>query len=83
MALTGDRAMRGGRHSSATIEIGSDLCGTVTRNLKSRSSGMANGLDWAKYRKSSVYKQQLISSDIKFIHWSRKIPIGDGFHEFV
>lgn len=81
MALTGNWAMCGGRNSSTSI--GSDLCRIVGQNLKSVRFGMANGVDWMKHRKYSAYKPQLICSVTDFIHWSRKIPIGDGYHEFL
>ena len=79
--MTGNWAMCGGRNSSASIN--SDICGVVGKNLKSVRSGMAIGVDWMKHRKSSTYKPQLICSVTDFIHWSRKIPIGDGYHEFL
>lgn len=75
--------MCGGRNNSATISGGFNLNRTVTEDLKSETSGMANDLGWTKHRKSSVHKLLLISSATSFIHWSRKIPICDGYHEFL
>lgn len=83
MALTGNWAMCGKRNNSATIGSGSNLYRTTTKDLKSESFGMANGLGLIKHRKSSVHKPLLICSAPSFIHWSRKIPICDGYHEFV
>lgn len=75
--------MCGVTNSLETIEVSSTLCRLVTKHLKSGQFGMANGVDWMKHRKSSTYKPQLICSVTDFIHWSRKIPISDGYHEFL
>jgi len=75
-------AVFGGRNNSATTEIDSGLVGTATTDIESQTFQMANGFGSTKHRKSSAYKSQLICSATDFIHWSREIPIGDGFHEF-
>lgn len=75
--------MYGKINNAATFSGGSNLFGTTTKDLKSESFGMANGLDWTKHRTLSVYKPLLICSTSSFIHWSRKIPICDGYHEFL
>ncbi|KAK9751162.1 hypothetical protein RND81_02G246700 [Saponaria officinalis] len=83
MAVTGDWEMRAERLSSTTVEHSFDLFETANKHFTSRTFGMANGLVWIKHRKSSLHKLQLISSASIFIHWSLKIPICDGYHEFL
>lgn len=39
--------------------------------------------DWIQYRKSSAYTAQVIRSATSFMPWSCRIPIGEGFYEFI
>ena len=80
--MIGNWAMFGGRNNSEIIGSSSNRYRT-TKDLKSVSFGMASGLDWIKHRTSSVFKPLLICSASSFIHWSHKIPICDGFDEFL
>lgn len=50
---------------------------------KSRTSGMEFESDWTKHRKSLAFTAQVIRSATSFMPWSCKIPIGDGYHEFL
>lgn len=76
-------AMCGRSNDSATIRGGIQFYGTSEKDIISDSFGMANGLDWTNNRRSSVHKPFLINFAASFIHWSRKIPISDGYHEFL
>lgn len=48
-----------------------------------RTSGMEFESDWTKHRKSLAFTAQVIRSATSFMPWSCKIPIGDGYHEFL
>lgn len=48
-----------------------------------RAPGMARESDWIKHKKSSAYTVQDIHSAPSFMPWSCKIPMGDGFHEYI
>lgn len=80
--MIGNWAMFGGRNNSAIIGSSSNRYRT-TKDLKSVSFGMASGLDCIKHKTSSVFKPLLIFSSSSFIHWSHKIPICDGYYEFL
>lgn len=57
---------------------------TTRRNyLKSKNFGMAYESDWTKHRKSLAFTAQVIRSATSFMPWSCRIPIGDGYHEFL
>lgn len=57
---------------------------TTERNyFKSRTSRMEYVSDWTNHRKSSAFTSQVICGATFFMPWSLKIPIGDGFHEFL
>ncbi|KAF7813614.1 F-box/kelch-repeat protein isoform B [Senna tora] len=49
----------------------------------SRTSVMEFESDWTKHRKSSAYTAQVIRSATSFMPWSCRIPIGEGYHEFL
>ncbi|MBA0760173.1 hypothetical protein Gotri_022936 [Gossypium trilobum] len=48
-----------------------------------RAFGMEYESDWTKNRVSSAFTAQVIRSATSLMPWSCKIPIGDGFHEFL
>ncbi|KAI4343376.1 hypothetical protein L6164_010732 [Bauhinia variegata] len=50
---------------------------------RSRTSAMEFESDWTKHRKSSAYTAQVIRSATSFMPWSCRIPIGEGYHEFL
>lgn len=65
-----------------------DLPNTLRRTTginysKNKTSGMEFESDWTKHRKSSAFTAQVIRSATSFMPWSCKIPIGDGYHEFL
>ncbi|CAI0381118.1 unnamed protein product [Linum tenue] len=56
----------------------------LSNNSKSsRTSGMEYESDWVRHGKSSELAAQVIRSATCFMAWSCKIPIGDGYHEFL
>lgn len=74
--------MFGARNNSG--RLGNTLHRTTERNnSKSKSSGMAFESDWTKHRKSSAFTAQVIRSATSFMPWSCRIPIGEGYHEFL
>ncbi|XWS34584.1 hypothetical protein CRYUN_Cryun21dG0050700 [Craigia yunnanensis] len=56
---------------------------TGSNYSKSRASGMEYESDWTKHRVSSAFTAQVIRSATSLMPWCCKIPIGDGFHEFL
>jgi hypothetical protein len=50
---------------------------------KSKAFGMEFESDWTKHRKSSAFTAQVIRSATSFMPWSCRIPIGEGYHEFL
>lgn len=54
-----------------------------TNYIKSGKSGMEYESDWTRHYKSSALTANVIRSATSFIPWSLKVPIGDGFHEFL
>ncbi|KAK8625594.1 hypothetical protein V6N13_090460 [Hibiscus sabdariffa] len=82
MALRDIRAMCGERIGYGGV--GKKLQGaTVNSNSKSRACGMEYESDWTKNRVSSALTAQVIRSATSLMPWCCKIPIGDGFHEFL
>lgn len=51
--------------------------------FNSKLCGMEYESDWTKHKKSSAFTAQVIRSATSFMHWSCKMPIGDGFHEYL
>ena len=39
--------------------------------------------DWTKHRKLPAYTAHVMRSATFFMPWSCRIPIGDGYHEFL
>lgn len=82
MALNDIWEMSGARDGFGSFT--NTLCTRTGRNYsKSKSSGMEFESDWTKHRKSSAFTAQVIRSATSFMPWSCKIPIGDGYHEFL
>ncbi|BFG16133.1 hypothetical protein CerSpe_024070 [Prunus speciosa] len=71
MALTDTWAMRGG-----TYKLGSNYFGSRTFVMEFES-------DWTKHRKLPAYTAHVMRSATSFMPWSCRIPIGDGYHEFL
>lgn len=62
----------------------SNLNKTTKRNyFKRKISGMEYESDWTRHRRTSAFTAQAIRSATSFMPWSCKIPIGDGYHEFL
>lgn len=83
MAVRDIWAMRGIRNSSGNFGTGNTLCRTVRNFSRTKTTGMAFESEWTKHRKSSAFTAQVIRSATSFMPWSCKIPIGDGYHEFL
>ncbi|KAH1160743.1 hypothetical protein AAZX31_11G254100 [Glycine max] len=75
----------------ATCEGGYNL-GSLRNSLQktskknhcgSRTTVMEFESDWTKHRKSSAHTAQVIRSATSFMPWSCRIPIGEGFYEFL
>lgn len=52
-------------------------------NCRSRTTVMELESDWIKHRNSSTFTAQVIRSATSFMPWSCRIPIGEGFYEFL
>ncbi|CAL5203694.1 unnamed protein product [Lathyrus oleraceus] len=52
-------------------------------HCKRKTTVMEFESDWTQHRKSSDYTAQVIRSATSFMPWSGRIPIGEGFHEFI
>lgn len=82
MALTDIRAMFGVGNCYIGLEKGLHRT-TRTNGLKNGTSGMDYKSDWTKHKKSSAFAAQEIRPASSLMSWCCKIPIGDGFHEFL
>lgn len=72
------------RNSSGKSILGVSLVGAKKLNYsRIVESGMEFESDWTKHRKSSAFAAQEIHFATSFMPWSCRIPIGEGFHEFV
>ncbi|KAI9080892.1 hypothetical protein K1719_037201 [Acacia pycnantha] len=82
MAYSDIWAMCEGRYNSKCLR--SNWQNTIGNNYcRSRISVMEFESDWTKHRKSSAYTAQVIRSATSFMPWSCRIPIGEGYHEFI
>ncbi|XVE74793.1 hypothetical protein DITRI_Ditri12bG0046800 [Diplodiscus trichospermus] len=82
MAFTDIWAMCGQRNGYRGVQR--TLRSAIVSNYsKSRASGMEYESDWAMHRVSSAFTAQVIRSATSLMPWCCKIPIGDGFHEFL
>lgn len=50
---------------------------------KRRTSGMEFESDRRKHKKSLAFTAEVIRSATFFMAWSCRIPLGDGYHEFL
>ena len=75
-------AMFGGRRNSDKSEvIGISLVRATQKNYaRNRTTGMES---WKRQRKSSALTAQMICTATAFIPWSCKIPMNEGYHEFI
>ncbi|KAK7359392.1 hypothetical protein VNO77_01350 [Canavalia gladiata] len=53
-----------------------DYCRSITSVMEFES-------DWTKHRKSSAYTAHVIRPATSFMPWSCRIPIGEGYYEFL
>ncbi|CAK9137339.1 unnamed protein product [Ilex paraguariensis] len=84
MALAGIWAMCVEINSSGKLQTGITSSRTTKKNyFRDRTSGMEFEADWTKHRKPSAFTSQLIRSATSFMPWSRKIPMSEGYHEFL
>lgn len=56
---------------------------TEKNHCKRKTPVMESESDWTKHKKSSAYTAQVIRSATSFMPWSCRIPIGEGFYEFL
>ncbi|ESW35739.1 hypothetical protein PHAVU_001G260700 [Phaseolus vulgaris] len=84
MAYSGIWAMCEGGYSLG------NLVNNLQKRIKKNLSGsriitvMEFESDWTKHRKSSAHTAQVIRSATSFtMPWSRRIPIVEGFYEFL
>lgn len=83
MALAG-WAVCGGTSNSGKLEFGVILDRTTKKNYtRNRKTGMELESDWKRHRKSSALTAQVIRTATSFMPWSCKIPINEGYHEFL
>ncbi|XVF85244.1 hypothetical protein PTKIN_Ptkin17bG0102300 [Pterospermum kingtungense] len=82
MAFTDIWEMCGQRNRYIGVQRTLDSA-TGSNFTKSRASGMEYESDWTKHRVSSAFTALVIRSAISPMPWCCKIPIGDGFHEFL
>ena len=76
--------MFGERNNSGEVEIGLTLGRTAKiKQSRNRTTGMGLQSNRTKHRKSSAFTYEVIRSTTYFIPWSRKIPITEGYHEFL
>lgn len=75
------REMCGGRIRLGGL--GSTLHKGIQGNYCQKKSGMEFESDWTKHRKSSILAAEAIRSATAFMPWCCKIPIGEGYHEFL
>ncbi|CAA6668362.1 unnamed protein product [Spirodela intermedia] len=59
----------------------SKIVGTIGRNIKRSSSGMAFESKRAGANRTSSLVPQIVCPAASFEPWSLKIPLGDGYHE--
>lgn len=82
MAYSGIWAMCEGGYSLGSLRNNwqktskKDHCGSKTTVMEFES-------DWTKHRKSSAHTAQVIRSATSSMPWSCRIPIGEGFYEFL
>ncbi|OVA17517.1 hypothetical protein BVC80_1837g343 [Macleaya cordata] len=78
MALSGIGEMFGARTNSYNKKFGLAFHRSIGRNYSKsrRSSGMGFELDQTESWK-------FLESKTAFIHWSRRILLGEGYHEFL
>ncbi|KAG2702702.1 hypothetical protein I3843_06G095400 [Carya illinoinensis] len=81
MALSDIWAMCGGRENVGLESIVHIVTGR--NHCKSKTSGMEFESDWTRHGKSSAFTAQVIRSATSFMPWSCRIPIGEGYHEFL
>ncbi|KAG2706649.1 hypothetical protein I3843_05G101700 [Carya illinoinensis] len=81
MALTDIWAMCGETDSVCLESILRRITGP--NHSKKKTSGMEFESDWTRHRKSSAFAAQVIRSATSFMPWSCRIPIGEGYHEFL
>lgn len=82
MGLSGTWAMSEGKSTSGNLILGIVWL-TKLNYSRVGDSGMDFESDWAKHRKSLAFTAQEIRFTISFMPWSCRIPISEGFYEFL
>ncbi|KAI4382525.1 hypothetical protein MLD38_008478 [Melastoma candidum] len=75
-------AMRGSSIFCDGLE--SDLRTASSKRICERkNSGMEFELDWTERNKTSAHNAHDIRTATSFMPWSCRVPIGEGYHEFL
>lgn len=84
LIIVGAWAMSEGKNTSGNLILGIILVGQKKLNYSRTSeSGMDFESDWTEHRKSLAFTAQEIRFATSFMPWSCRIPISEGFHEFL
>lgn len=71
-----------GRYNSGSLRY--NWQGTSKRDYcRSRISVMETESDWTKHRESSAHTAYVIRYATSFMPWSCRIPMGEGYYEFL
>lgn len=84
MALAVIRAILGGERNSRDVESSSTIGKRSQQNIRViRKSGMEFESCWTKHQKLSAFTAQAIHFATAFMHWSSRISLSEGYHEFL
>lgn len=72
--------MHRGRDSPIKLQ---NITHTATSSKHKREFGMDFESDWTRHVKSSAFAAPVIRSATSFMRWSCRIPISEGYHEFL
>lgn len=82
MALADIWATSAGKNASGNFKFGIDLVGASKPNYCMRV-GMEFEHDWTKHRKPMPFTAHLIRFAALLMAWSCRIPILEGYREFI
>lgn len=84
MALAVTRAVCGGKINSRKDKFSIIPDSSKKQNYSRTSkSGMEFESDWTQHRKSLAFTALAIRFATSFMPWSSRIPINEGYHEFL
>ncbi|KAE9604815.1 hypothetical protein Lalb_Chr11g0075731 [Lupinus albus] len=82
MAYFGILAICEGRYNFSSLRSNLQKA-SKTNYCRSRTSFMEFESDWIKHTNSSAYTAQVKHSATSIMPWSCRVPIGEGYHEFI